>query len=103
MDTSELNALTQQSSASTLGISSTLSTLMTFITIASLVITVLVFIMWIMNWLHRRKVQNAILDIQATLREMNDRDKTHQPSVVTQPEIVTTKKTTVHPTEDTAS
>ncbi|HEU0266456.1 MAG TPA: hypothetical protein VFQ70_02410 [Candidatus Saccharimonadaceae bacterium] len=82
MDSSELNSLSQSTSMPTLTISHTVSELMMFVTIASLIITVLVFIMWLMNWLHRRKVQNAILDIQATLREMNERDKARAQPIV---------------------
>lgn len=87
MDSSELNNLTGSTSAPTLNISHTVSELMTFVTIASLIITLLVFIMWIMNWLHRRKVQNAILDIRATLHELNERDKARAQPPTVEPSV----------------
>lgn len=97
MDQSELNSLLQSNSTPTLNISHTVSELMTFVTVASLIITLLIFIMWIANWLHRRKVQNAILDIQKTLHEMNERDKAR-----TQPTIEQSTTTAEAPA-DTAS
>lgn len=93
MNSTELNSLTQSTNMPTLTISHTVSELMAFVTIASLVITLLVFIMWIMNWLHRRKVQNAILDIQATLREMNERDKVRHSATTEQPPVATASST----------
>ena len=48
---------------------------LTVVAVASLVLTIIVVVMWIVAMWHRRKVQNAILDIQQTLHEMNERDK----------------------------
>jgi len=81
MDSSELNTLTQTTSP-TLNLGSTVSGLITFVTIASLVITVVIMVMWVLSWMHRRKVQNAILDIQSVLHEMNERAKTTQPQTI---------------------
>ena len=45
------------------------------IMILSVVVTVLFVFMYILSMFRRRKVEKAILDIQKTLHEMNERDK----------------------------
>lgn len=44
-------------------------------TIFSIALTIAIVVFWILSMVRRRKVQAAILDIQATLHEMNERDK----------------------------
>lgn len=98
MDQSSLNNLLQSTTkpnpSSLLG--SSLSNLIEFATIASLVLTLVFIVFWITAALHRRKVQNAIIDIQKTLHEMNERDKlrqtpTPQPVIQTEPPVTPTK------------
>lgn len=74
MDQSSLNGLLQLSGQASSG-GHTLSNVIEFATISSLVITLIIVILWVAAWIHRRKVQNAILDIKDVLTEMNERDK----------------------------
>lgn len=56
----------------------TLSNIIAFTTIASIVITLIIVAFWIAAWIHRRKVQDAIIDIKTILTEMNERDKARE-------------------------
>ena len=62
--TDQLNALTDQF----IGI-------ITLVTIVSIVLTVIVLTLWIIGWVQKMKMHRAILDIQRTLAEMNEREK----------------------------
>lgn|GEM_PF-2200742 len=62
--TEQLNALTDQF----IGV-------ITIVTIASIVLGVVVITLWIIGWVQKMKMHRAILDIQKTLAEMNEREK----------------------------
>lgn len=93
MDSSNLNDILRTSQTQNLGLSQTLSGLMTFITVFSVIITIAFIVLWIINWLHRRKVQSAVLEIRDVLREMNERDIQRKASEAPSPETTTAGET----------
>ncbi|HMQ95964.1 MAG TPA: hypothetical protein PKD19_01970 [Candidatus Saccharibacteria bacterium] len=57
------------------GLTSSLNGILFAITIGSVVITVIVLVFWVINRIHQREVQRAIIEIRNILKEMNERDK----------------------------
>ena len=75
MDSALLNQLTQANNDQVGQLGDQIGMILTFTTIFSLILTVFIVIMWVMALRHRRKVQNAILEIKDILVEMNEREK----------------------------
>jgi hypothetical protein len=63
-------------------LTSSIDGLFTYLMIASFILTVVIVALWIASWLHRRKVENAIIDIKNILNEMNEREKSRSVPVV---------------------
>lgn len=81
MDQQSLESFLGQSTENQNPLGSPMNDLFGYIALASIVLTVLFLGLWVTGWLHRRKVENAIIDIRNTLQEMNEREKTrHVPS-----------------------
>lgn len=66
--------------------SSLTDTLQPFIWL-SLALTVLFGAFYITSFFRRRKLENALFDIQKNLREMNERDKVRSATIVTPPQL----------------
>lgn len=82
MDSTDLDSLTQGQDINSL-IGQTMqpyAVFFTIFTIASIALTILILVLWILSMIRRRKMQAAIFDIQATLHEMNERDKARSPA-----------------------
>ncbi len=78
MDAQALNLLNGQSSSSAdsmTSIGSSIGSIFAYITIGSIVITVVVVVFWVVGYLHRRKMQQAIIEIRDVLMAMNEREK----------------------------
>jgi hypothetical protein len=78
MEQQYIDSLLGEQSDSQNPLTSSMNGLFTYAMIASLILTIVFVALWIASWLHRRKVENAIIDIRNTLHEMNEREKAQQ-------------------------
>lgn len=81
LDSLQQTLNTNVTNSVTAGIEDQISKIMLWIVVPTIILSVLILVLYVLHVLRRRKIENAILDIRDTLREMK-LDRLPAPSYV---------------------